>query len=245
MSSFARALALGALTAAAIALPAAAQVMVVRAQGPSAAAYRAGTLLPANQPIQLAAGDHLTVLDGGGTRQFDGPGRFLTRQPSAQAKSALTALLSQNPRTGHRLGAARGIGSPTAPARPLAAPANIWQIDLALPGDFCVAASQPIELWRRDTDAATVVITRMRDDSKRTLTWRAGEAALDWPVDLPLADGEAYLVSTTDGMDAGVIWRAVAPPSDDWIAFAGQLVQRGCYAQLDTLRVALGAPAAP
>jgi hypothetical protein len=239
MARFMRRVALGTLMAVAIGVPAMAQIMVMRAQGPSAGVYRAGTLLPANRPLVLRAGDHVTLLEGGGTRQFDGPGSFLPQGPSAQARGALVALFSHNPPPPSRLGAARGLASEASAARPLAPPANIWQIDVASPGDFCVAAGQPVELWRRDTNAASIVITRMSDNGKRTLAWPAGAASLEWPADLPLTDGEAYLVWTSDGMDAGVIWRAVDAPSGDWTGFAGQLLQKGCFAQLDTLRVAL------
>lgn len=244
MARFTRAAALGALMAAAIGGSATAQIMVLRAQGPSAGAYHAGTLLAANKALVLQAGDHVTLLDGGATRQFNGPGRFLPNGPSIAATGALAALFSRNPPPPSRLGAARGVTStPTGPtATP---PANIWQIDVSSPGDFCVAAGQPVELWRRDAGAATIVITRMSDGAKRTLTWPAGSASLPWPADLPLADGEAYLVWTSDGMDAGVIWRAVDPPTGDWTGFAGQLMQKGCFAQLDTLRLALGPTGSP
>ena len=224
--------------------PAAAQIMVVRAQGPSAASYPAGALLPAGKTVQLMAGDRLILLDGGGTRQLDGPGRFLPRRPSARARSALSILFSEGRPPGSRIGAARGAPVATA-TRVALAPTNIWQVDVASPGDFCFAAGQSVALWRRDADTAAVMITRRADNSTRTLTWTAGNMSLDWPADLPVADGEAYLISTTDGLDAGVIWRAVDPPSGDWTGFAGQLAQRKCYAQLDTLKAALGSSDGP
>ena len=236
--------ALAALMAATVVGQAAAQVMVVRTRGPSAASYPSGTLLPAGKTLQLLAGDHLILLDGAGTRQLDGPGRFLPRQPSAKARSALLTLFSEDRPAGARIGAARSIMAATT-ARVALAPTNIWQIDVASPGAFCVAAGQPVSLWRRDADTEAIMITREADNSVRTLTWTAGNMSLDWPADLPLADGEEYLVRTTDGLDGGVIWRAVDPPSGDWAAFAGQLAQRKCYAQLDTLRASLGGSDGP
>src|SRR5205085_12101087 len=58
------------------AAPAAANVLVVRSTGPSAASYRAGQSLADNQRITLRAGDQLTILANGGTRTFRGPGTF-------------------------------------------------------------------------------------------------------------------------------------------------------------------------
>jgi len=238
MASFTRKVVLGALMAAAMAVPAAAQVLVMNAQGPSSGVYRAGALLPVNKAIVLKTGDHVTLLDGPATRQFDGPGSFLPRGPSIKSTAILIDIIVNHLPPPTRPGAARSVGASL--AAPLAPPANIWQIDISWPGDFCVAAGQPVELWRRDTDASTMVITRMSDNAKRTFAWPAGAASLAWPADLPLADGEAYLVWTSDGMDAGVIWRSIDLPSGDWTAFARQLQQKGCFAQLDTLRVALG-----
>src|SRR4029450_4662610 len=55
---------------------AAANVLVVRAQGPSAKAYPAGRSLADNAQIQLRAGDSIIVLTPRGTRTFRGPGNF-------------------------------------------------------------------------------------------------------------------------------------------------------------------------
>ena len=67
--------ALAALLAAG-ATAAAANVLVVRSSGPSAASYKAGRSLPDNARITLRQGDTVVVLTGGGTRTFRGPGTF-------------------------------------------------------------------------------------------------------------------------------------------------------------------------
>ena len=61
---------------AATATAAAANVLVVRSSGPSAKSYPAGRSLPDNARINLAQGDMVIVLTGGGTRTFRGPGTF-------------------------------------------------------------------------------------------------------------------------------------------------------------------------
>jgi hypothetical protein len=213
MFRIARSVVLATLMAAVFHIPATAQIMVVRAQGPSAGAFPVGALLRANRSFQLQAGDHLTFLDGRATRECQGPGRCTPRGLSPDAESALVKLLAPVQAAGSRIGAARGMAwNDKTGSAANATPAGIWQIDVASPGDFCAAPGLPVELWRRDTGAAAVLITRIVNDSKRTLTWGAGEASLTWPADLPLSDGEAYLISTTDGMDAGLMWRAVDPP---------------------------------
>ena len=225
--------------AVAVSTSALAQVMVVSARGPSATAYSPGSLLPGNKVIRLVAGDHLTVLEGGGTRQFDGPGSFVLAAPSAQATSALAQLFSQNRPPPSRLGAARGHARGG-----ISTPSNLWQIDVTWPGNFCFVAGRPMSIWRPDADAANAVsvsITRVSDNSKLTVAWRGGDSAVDWPARMPLADGETYLVSDADSSEAGmgVTWRAIDPPTGDWTAFARQLLERRCYAQLDTLRTSL------
>jgi hypothetical protein len=55
----------------------------------------------------------------------------------------------------------------------------------------------------------------------------------------PLVDGERDLVSSTDGLEASMVWYAVDPPSGDWHAFAQQLVAKGCDRQLATLKASM------
>src|SRR3546814_19025400 len=66
---------------------AAAETMVVRATGPSAATYQPGSKLADGGSLALKAGDGVTLLDARGTRTRRGPGRF-NRAPATNRKRA-------------------------------------------------------------------------------------------------------------------------------------------------------------
>ena len=71
------ALALGAASSAA------AEVLILQAQGPNASRrYRAGSRLPDSTLFNLRYGDTLVVLASGGTRTFRGLGTFSVIQPA-------------------------------------------------------------------------------------------------------------------------------------------------------------------
>ncbi len=229
-----------ALAMLAIADVAAAQTMVVSAQGPSAGAFPGGTMLRPGAALDLKAGDHVTVFQGGGTRRFDGPGHFLPQQPSPEARTALVSLISQSrPVSASRIGAVRDFGASTSRAAAREIPAGLWQVDIAKPGPFCLAAGQAPQLWRLSNAAAKSTITRLSDNRSAQVEWPANARTVDWPATLPTTDGETYLISTGGGDDAGVSWRSVPAPAGDWTAFAAALAKAGCNAQLDTLKVAV------
>jgi hypothetical protein len=227
--------------AAAIGGGAMAQVMVLRADGPSQTIFSPGTMLPANRPVPLQAGDHITLLDGAGALEIVGPGEQLPNRPSAAINPQLMAMLGQF-RSGSSAGAARGEAR-----GPTVAPSNIWQVSLSSTGNFCFAIDQPIALWREKTlQTAKVMITRPSDDDDPGVSrkWPSGNHALDWPTaDLPLADGEVYQIAWSDNpAGRNIVWRKVDPPSTGWPEFASQLLKNGCDSQLETIAAAMPQP---
>ena len=111
-------------------LAAAAQSVVVRSTGPSAAQLPPGKRLPANAAVTLRSGDHVTVLDRSGTRVLNGPGAFtldasVVRDQTAATRVAGLLTRGAAPRT--RTGAVRGApdAAPAGPRRP----ESVWYID--------------------------------------------------------------------------------------------------------------------
>ena len=119
---------------------AAANVLVVRSSGPSAASYRAGQSLPDNARITLRAGDQVMILANGGTRTFRGPGTFSPERACGQ----------QRDRQQWRADRARRCGSQRRdhPERP-----TIWHVDVTQSGTFCLASGSNVMLWRPDASA--------------------------------------------------------------------------------------------
>jgi len=98
-----------------------AEPMALRASGPSAAQFKAGTRVPDDRPVLLKTGDVLVVLDSRGTRSVAGPGSFRFDTAAADAATAppFAELLTQKSERRARIGAVRsGSGEVAAPRPP-------------------------------------------------------------------------------------------------------------------------------
>jgi hypothetical protein len=211
--------------------PAAADVLVVRATGPSAKSYPPGRSLPDEAAITLKANDQLVVLDSKGTRTLRGPGTF---KPSAPAQIAagttLRALAGQRQRQA-RVGAVRGPG--TSAPRPF----TIWHVDVSKSSNVCIADANSVILWRADASAPVeLTITRVRDGVSREVTWAAGQPTLAWPSDLPILESDDYrLTWSASTIPTTFKFRTVAPAPPSIEGVTSSLIKNGCAAQLDLL----------
>ncbi len=208
------------------AVPALADVMVVRASGPSATSFKPGTRLTDNTPLVLKAGDQLVLLDKGGTRTVQGPGRFTATESSSPASSvALAALTGSNTRRA-RVGAVRAA-APAASTQP----SSIWFVDSAKGGTVCVANATRPSLWRSDISAAGS--TRLNGGGKSAeVRWVPGQASQLWPGALPASDGASYAIEP-GGAQVRFVTLGAAPT--DLVALGDALLARGCETQVDLL----------
>jgi len=214
-----------ALLLAAAAMPAIANVLVVRSTGPSAAAYPAGRSLPDNARIDLRAGDAVVVLGAGGTRTFRGPGSF---SPGAAAQAGTRTLAAADGRRA-RIGAVRSAG--IVPHSP-----TIWNIDVSQGGTFCLARANDAVLWRADaTEAATLTISGA-GGAPRTVRLAAGQSTAPWPSALPIANGSSFDIAQSGvAVPTQVTFRTLAREPADVEGVASALIANGCQNQLDVL----------
>ena len=211
---------------------AAADILVVRAIGPSAKSYPPGKSLPANARITLRANDQLTVLDGKGTRTLRGPGTFTPGGPARAATgTTLGALTAGQPQRRARIGAVRGPGS-SAPR-----PNTIWHIDVSKSSTVCLADPNSVTLWRADsTQPVALTVTRARDGARREVMWDAGESTLLWPAEMPVADGADYRLTWPGGTLPTTLKFKTLPGTPAGLEqMASWLIRNGCDAQLDLL----------
>ena len=122
-----------------------ADVLVLRAAGPSARSFPPGRRLPDNARLVLKTNDELIVLDGRGTRTIRGPGTFIAGVAS-NAPAQLASAAAANGRRA-RIGAVRGIE--TGPLRPT----TIWHVDVSKSSNVCVPPPNKVALWRADSSA--------------------------------------------------------------------------------------------
>ncbi|MEI7931482.1 MAG: hypothetical protein WCI21_00260 [Alphaproteobacteria bacterium] len=226
----------GAVLALAVSGAALAETLVVRAIGPSAATYPIGRPLPSND-VSLQAGDQLTILDGGATRTWLGPGRFTVGGASEKAAPGanFAALVSQRTTRIARTGAVRGTKGDTPPRSP-----NLWYIDTGKTATVCLPDFKAAVLWRADmAPAAAMTLTRVSDNKTSTVNWSAGQSGIIWPQDLPLAAGDVVRI-TRPGADAPTVvtFRQIRA-ADTPDAMAVALIAAGCTAQLDVLVASL------
>ena len=230
----------GAALALLLAAPALAGPLVVRAVGPSAAAYKPGTRLAETTPMLLKAGDKVTVLDARGTRSFAGPGSFrLDQASSAATPAAFTELLTQKSERRARIGAVRGAGG-TATGTPV--PPGVWALDAGSSGTVCALDPAKISLWRADPSAAGAVAIRRAAGniaatvafaSPVTVAFAPGQAVANWPAALPVADGDQFRI-TGAGAPATLVIRTVAAPAAI-DALGAALLDKGCTSQFERL----------
>ena len=159
-------------------MPAAANVLIVRSSGPSAASYPPGRSLPDNARLTLRAGDAVIVLGAGGTRSFRGPGVF---SPSAALQAGGPTQVAANGQRA-RIGAVRGAG--IVPHSP-----TIWHVDVTQSGDFCLASTSHVMLWRPDSSVPATFTITGPNGAPHAVRWPAGQATLAWPATVPIANG--------------------------------------------------------
>ncbi|MET0371654.1 MAG: hypothetical protein ABW039_09790 [Sphingobium sp.] len=208
-----------------------AQILVVRATGPSAPKFKAGSVLAATAKVALKPGDLLVLLDERSSWSLRGPGSFPVR--ARQAPAAAPRLMSVDERRA-RIGAVRTPDADST-TRP-----NLWLIDIAQPGPTCIVDPAAPLLWRADEKAAARTSITGPTGASATLDWNAGQETRAWPATLPIVPGATYRI-TGGAKETSVIVKPL-PSSPDSVAGAGKaLLDNGCSAQLDLLVAQMGA----
>jgi hypothetical protein len=204
-----------------------ADVLVVRATGPSAKSFPAGRKLPDNARISLQANDQLVVLSGRGTRTLRGPGTFTPNGPAAGTTQVAAA--PAQPQRRARIGAVRGggLGAPKSP--------TIWHADVARSSNFCLADGSNLSLWRADA-TRPVTLAIAGGGTTRSVSWPAGQPTLSWPSDLPIREGADYSLSWDGAAQPTKLKiRMLAGKPADVQNMATSLIEKGCEQQLDLL----------
>ena len=118
---------------------------------------------------------------------------------------------------------------------------TIWDVDPARGGTICLRGAEPVRLARSAPADSTRLQIVGRAGASRSLDWPAGATFLDWPSDLPAADGATFeLRGAGAGARTRIAFRRLAsvPPDaqlGDPVALAELFVAQGCRAQLDRL----------
>ncbi len=191
----------------------AADIMVVASNAPSLAA---GQTVDSAAALDLAAGQRVTFIAGGGkSLTRNGPYKGVAWEGAPPADKAflqsLGKLAAGQGKGGTTLGAVRGAtkGEPEDP----------WALDVGRAGDHCVAAGAPVVLWRPSSErAGTLSLSGMKDEGKASVDWPAGAATTPWPQEVkPTA--KRLVVRVVPGNLASDAHRAI------WMGDAGCTAQ--------------------
>ena len=207
-----------------------ADVLVVRATGPSARSYPAGKSLADAAKVTLQANDTLVVLDARGTRTLRGPGTFT---PGGPAQASRTSLASVTPQRRARIGAVRSVGmaSSNVPRSP-----SIWHVDVAKSSNICVTDPAHVTLWRANSARPVELTVTPNSGRARTVSLAGGQATAPWPADLAIADGAGYRLGWAGAPAPTTITFRTLPAKPTALNdMAASLIQHGCDAQLDLL----------
>ena len=215
---------------------AAAQVVVLFARGPSAGAYPAGRVLPANQVVSLKAGDQLELLDGGGSHVLTGPAVVTAGHVAPKVRDELIGVFLKAQRSRPGIAASRGLDGGRA-----AAP-DLWQADVGVDGAVCLAKGAVAGLWGGASGtSASVRITRLATGETVGVSLPVDRTGAAWPDSLPTGDGERYSLTLDDGSTTALVWTILDPAPPTLGDLATALLDEGCYDQLSRVRSAFAA----
>lgn len=217
---------------------AAAEVLVLRADGPSARRqFRIGMRLPDTALFNLRPGDRLTVLARGGTRSFRGPGTFSVVAPPQGYR------VNNN---GVRVRVQTGVVR-TEPRVLGVQPTDVWEYDSRESGNICVRAGSRPVLWRPSSHGGTRITIRTLVGNPQSFDWPAGQTHFAWPENLPMATGTVYTLTWNNIAQPTRIVTRVLPAmeADNLDTLASTFIRNQCHSQLDTFIATRTDPDAP
>jgi hypothetical protein len=218
---------------------AAAQGMVVRADGPSADRFPAGTIIRPGEKLRLKRGDVITVAEGAGTRLLRG-GLAETVTPDPSLLGRLRQVLAASREKRARLAGTRstekaGEAGNAGRVDHVEAAPSIWVINYREGGTWCVPSSDDVQLWKPGPRRDGELVISAEDGASRTIRWSAELETVAWPGGVSVREDESYLVAADGETPYPISFRVLeeVPVTVDDIA--RELDSRGCYSQLDLI----------
>lgn len=159
----------------------------------SASDIPAGTVISAGMAINLEAGTEITVLGADGSIGIlKGPYRGSISQDTGDGAdegeviSAVKSLITKSNKQSSALGAVRSITSTQA--------TDLWSISVAKSGIYCVMSNIQPKLIRKHSAKSVKLTVKKRKGVKHEVFWAAGEYSIEWPEEVPIEEGAAYLL---------------------------------------------------
>ncbi|GAA4642968.1 hypothetical protein GCM10023115_09280 [Pontixanthobacter gangjinensis] len=226
----------GALACAAIAMAASAAAnagVVIKSSGPSASQYPVGKKIDDSGRITLKAGDSVTIMANGGTREIRGAGTHRVAERGVSKRSTFAALTKQRSNSRVRTGAARTGTGPLSSVR-----SNLWYVDVTESGPVCVADFSAVRMWRPERELeATYVVANSNSAEHLHVTFAEKTMIADWDAArMPLSENSPYTISGPGNVEPVTItFAALDAVPDNPEDLATALIEKGCTSQLELL----------
>ena len=217
----------------------AAELVVIASEDPS---MPAGTVIDGARTVTVAADATVVLVSADGrVTELAGP---YSGAPDASPASgdgrlveSLSRLITDQADAPNKLAVFRGGMAMTPIGRP-----DVWGIDIARAGAYCVRSDRPAMLWWAGARAGAVVeLTPTGDDAGRTrIRWPGSKKYAPWPDALPLGDGMTYIARFRSSDDGRTIRTLLMPELATDAHRAAWMAEKGCTRQalavVDALR---------
>ena len=214
-------------------------MVVIASSDPS---IEVGVVIDGSQPISVAANASVILVSSDGkTIKLSGPYNGVPDTSASSSDSrlvdSLSRLINQEANAPTTLAVIRG-GFRRAPAdRP-----DIWGIDIARAGKYCVRRDRPVMLWWAAARSGAVVTFSSIGDSSRStrLSWPRGKRHLAWPKELTLSDRATYVARFWSNDNGEQLVTVLMPDLGTNAHRAAWMAEHGCTHQALKVLDAMG-----
>ena len=206
--------------------------------------FEVGIVMDGSRSISVAANASIVLVSSDGrTIRLSGPynGAPDTSGSSSDSRlvDSLSRLITKKASSPTTLAVFRG-GFKRAPAdRP-----DIWGIDIARAGKYCLRPDRPAMLWWAAARSGADVTFSSTGDSSRNaqITWPPGKRHMAWPKALTLSDGATYVARFWSEDNGEQLVTVLMPDLDSDAHRAAWMAEHGCTRQALKILDAMGSP---
>ena len=165
--------------------------------------YDAGDIILTGAGIRLNPNESVVLMSASGKLvELTGPFSGLPEGKAPDQfdlRGALHQLVRADFDEPVRMGAVRGATTDPEELQPTSLPLDSrispWPVHIGIPGAQCVVEDHRVSYWREAPIAPMELSIQLLSDGRDvTVPWSAETHELAWPQELPLVDGETYLL---------------------------------------------------
>lgn len=217
----------------------AADVVVIASSDPS---VEVGAVMDGSRPFTLAAAASVVLVSSQGrTIKLSGPYHGAPDPSPSRADGrlveSLSRLIAREASSPTTLAVFRGAVRHAPADRP-----DIWGIDIARAGNYCLRPDRPTTLWWAAARSGAIVTLSSRgaEAGSVRLRWPEGKRHLSWPRELILTDGAEFVARFWSGDDGEQLVTVLMPGLDTDAHRAAWMANHGCTRQALEVLDAMG-----